>query len=86
LVPKYNPMPTHKQLSNVIRKLELHEGDILVVSDVDTLQRLRDMGSPPGITFRVPILYAPLGIEKVNVEYLKQFVKEVIAPSIIKPS
>lgn len=77
-------MPTNKQIRNIISKLELKEGDILVVRDADTLHRLRDV-KMPSIKFPVPILYAPLGIEKIDQETLKSYIHTIVAPSIIRP-
>ncbi len=52
-----------------IEKLHLEKGDILVVKDFETLDNLRSVCI--NIDFYIPIIYAPMGIKKVDREILE---------------
>jgi hypothetical protein len=56
-------------LSHDIEKLLLQPGDILVIRDEETLVALRGQ-SLPSITFPVPLLFVPGGLEKATRQQL----------------
>lgn len=72
-------MATKKQLKNFIEKLSIVQGDIIVVRDYDTMKAVMSLDprnfDPPLPPF--PVLYAPAGIDKVDVETLRKYVEEV---------
>ena len=58
-----------------IEKLRIKRGDVLVVRDYNTAKRLE--GIHFNLQFQVPIVFAPLGIEKLSVDALKNIIAEV---------
>jgi hypothetical protein len=63
-----------------VEKLRLRRGDVLVCRDPGTLQMLSEMKFP-FLTFQVPLVFAPYGIEKVPLDQLKRIVREVESTS-----
>jgi len=62
-------------MKKALKRLHLRQGDILVVSDAETLNRLKRCGAqpPPGVK-SIPVVLAPEGIERVPLEKLKELV------------
>lgn len=59
-----------------IKKLRLKRGDVLVVPDPMTAKELSQM-KWPYITFQVPIVIAPLGLERIPAEDLMKIAQRV---------
>lgn len=80
-------MATKKQIRNLMTKLSLAPGDVLVVHDAATLNQLRSIDAKKmGIDFVLPILFAPDGIDKVPAAYLRQVADKAESGRIIIPS
>jgi hypothetical protein len=63
-----------------IRRLRLHQGDIVVVENYETCKRLQqaaaNMDLPKGVTY-VPILVAPEGVRLISVDKLEKMCKRI---------
>lgn len=60
---------------NVLQKLSLTPGDVLVVKDFETL-RFLDMAKLP-LKFTVPLVFAPHGIEKLSKQDLLNLLEQL---------
>lgn len=67
-------------LRHRVEKLRLRRGDVLVCRDVPTLNALSEMKFP-FLTFQVPLVYAPQGVDKIPLDDLKQIVRRVESTS-----
>jgi hypothetical protein len=65
-----------------VEKLRLKRGDVLVCRDPYTAKMLSEMKFPH-LSFQVPIVVAPLGVEKIPLDKLEQIVRDVRATSQI---
>lgn len=67
------------ELEIAIEKLHLEPGDILVCKDSDAVEQLTKL-QIPNVTFPVPIVYAPNGIQKMTREQLLKSIGDDSAP------
>ena len=64
-------------MKKTIRRLRLKPGDILVVNDPEMGRRLSGLGAISGLSFNVPIVFAPNGIKKLSKKYLEKILKQL---------
>lgn len=62
-------------LLNVIKKLHLTPGDILLVKDIHTLEALAQLGQ--AVNFTVPLVFAPQGIETLTRQDLLNLLEQL---------
>lgn len=61
-------------LLNVLAKIHLEPGDILVVKDYETLKFLSEVHLP--LAFHVPLVFSPKGVEVLNREDLMNLLEQ----------
>lgn len=71
---------------DILQKLKIEKGDVLVVKDIETLEYLSKV-HVPGIEGTVPLVYAPQGVQVLKredllnlLEQLEQADKSVLEP------
>jgi hypothetical protein len=63
-------------VKRLVKRLRLRRGDIVVVSDFDTCERLRRCKAElPSDIGNIPIVIAPTGIRNVSVAQLRKYLK-----------
>jgi hypothetical protein len=66
-----------RELIRRVTSLHLEAGDVILVSDPDLMQYFMEVEWPESIKkLRVPIVFAPEGLEKVPFEQLEQVYKD----------
>lgn len=64
---------------NVIGKLNLQPGDIILCKDLQTLHAIEALGKV--VNFMVPIVYAPFGIQKLTRQDLLNLLEQLDQPA-----
>jgi hypothetical protein len=73
--PQLVPTKKKKHVYDRVRRLRLKRGDVIVCHDVQDAHNLARMRWPY-ISFQVPIVCAPGGIEQLPIEALRQILRE----------
>lgn len=61
---------------NVLQKLKIEKGDVLVVKDIETLHYLSKV-QVPGIEGTIPLVYAPQGVQILKREDLLNLLEQL---------
>lgn len=64
---------------NILQKLKIEKGDVLVVKDIETLHYLANV-RVPGIEGIVPLVYAPHGVQTLKREDLLNLLEQLEQP------